>query len=192
MKWLSGLLLIINLAFISFIQWNKQFTDETKEVKPFPKKSEGEIKLLVTLPPVPEDPLPPAISAISQAHPATAEICAGCKKPAHTDHTRASPTLTTLKLADQLIQQPTENPARYWVYLPPAKTRAEMDRNIAELKKHHIKDYFTMQGAGPWKNAISLGVFHTDTAAHKVLATLHATGIKTAVMGKLESNENPE
>ena len=58
---------------------------------------------------------------------------------------------------------------------------------VSELKAHNIKDYFSVQDAGQWKGAISLGVFKTDKAARKAFDSLRAKGVKTAVMGELMS-----
>lgn len=187
MKWLFWLLLLANLMFFSFIQWGEILIGENNNLKHQSSLNEEKIKLLdapnAALPPL----LSSAVLATSQDQRAFTDVCLEWGEFSGTDSARATAALTTLKLADRLTQRQTEYAIGYWVYMPPAQTRVEMDNNIAELKTHNVKDYFTVQEAGPWKNAISLGVFKTDKAARKAFDSLRAKGVKSAVMGELMS-----
>lgn len=188
MKWLFWLLLLANLMFFSFIQWGEILTDENKNLKRQPLLNVEKIKLLDAPNAAPATSLPSSAAlATSQDPRAFTDVCLEWGEFSGTDSVRATADLTTLKLTDKLTQRQTEYAIGYWVYLPPAQTRAEMDKNIAELKTHNVKDYFTVQDAGPWKNAISLGVFKTDKAARKTFDSLRAKGLKTAAMGELMS-----
>ncbi|MDO9102562.1 MAG: hypothetical protein Q7J20_05685 [Candidatus Nitrotoga sp.] len=188
MKWLFWLLLLANLMFFSFIQWGELLTDENKNLKHQPSLNAEKIKLLDAPNGVPATSLPSsAVLATSQDQRAFTDVCLEWGEFSGTDSARATAALTTLKLADKLAQRQTEYAIGYWVYMPPAPTRAEMDKNIAELKAHNVKDYFTVQDAGPWKNAISLGVFKTEKAARKAFDNFRAKGVKTAMMGELMS-----
>ena len=188
MKWLFWLLLLANLIFFSFIQWGELLTDENKNLKHQPLLNAEKIKLLDAPNVAPATPLPSsAVLATSQDQRAFTDVCLEWGEFSGTDSARATAALTTLQLADKLAQRQTEYAIGYWVYMPPAHTRVEMDKNIAELKAHNVKDYFTVQETGPWKNAISLGVFKTEKAARKTFDSLRAKGVKTAMMGELMS-----
>ncbi|CAH1904570.1 conserved hypothetical protein [Candidatus Nitrotoga sp. HW29] len=188
MKWLIWLLLLANLMFFSFIQWGEILAGENKDLKHQPSLNAEKIKLQDVSNLTPTNSLPSsAVLATSQDQRAFTDVCLEWGEFSGNDSIRATAALTTLKLTDKLTQRQTEYAIGYWVYLPPAQTRVEMDNNIVELRTHNVKDYFTVQDAGPWKNAISLGVFKTDKAARKVFDSLRAKGVKTAVMGELMS-----
>jgi hypothetical protein len=187
MKWLFWILLLANLIFFSFIQWGEILIGENKDLKHKPPLYTEKIKLLGAPTAAPAPSLPSAVLATSQEQRAFTDVCLEWGEFSGTDSVRAAAALATLKLADKLAQRQTEYAVGYWVYMSPAKTRAEMDKNIAELKAHNVKDYFTVQDAGKWKGAISLGVFKTEKAARKVFDSLRAKGVKTALMGELMS-----
>jgi hypothetical protein len=71
----------------------------------------------------------------------------------------------------------------YWVYIPPLKTPADVDKKTGELKARGITDFYTMQDNDQWRNAISLGVFKTEEAANNHLAQLRQKGVRSAVAG---------
>ena len=188
MKWLFWLLLLANLIFFSFTQWGELLTGENQNLKHQPLLNAEKIKLLDAPNVAPAASLPAsAVLATSQDQRAFTDVCLEWGEFSGTDSARATAALTTLKLVDKLAQRQTEYAIGYWVYMPPAHTRVEMDKNIAELKAHNVKDYFTVQETGPWKNAISLGVFKTEKAARKTFDSLRAKGVKTAMMGELMS-----
>lgn len=183
MKWLFWLLLLANLIFISFIQWGDILVGENKSLKHQPPLNEEKIKLLGT---PNATPLSSELTT-SQDQQASNDVCLEWGEFSGTDSARATAALTSLKLAGRLTQRQSEYAIGYWVYMPPAKNRAEIDKNIAELKTHNVKSYFIVQDDGQWKKAISLGVFKTDKAARKALESLRAKGVKTAETGELMS-----
>lgn len=187
MKWLFWILLLANLMFFSFIQWGEILIDENQNLKHQSPLNVEKIKLLGAPTVAPAPSLSSDVLATSQDQRAFTDVCLEWGEFSGTDSVRAAAALTISKLTDKLTQRQTEYAIGYWVYLPPAQTRAEMDKNIAELKAHNIQDYFTVQDAGQWKGAISLGVFKTDKAARKVFDSLRAKGVKTAMMGELMS-----
>jgi len=77
-----------------------------------------------------------------------------------------------LQLGDKLSQRQIERNIGYWVYIPPIKDKAAIAQKIAQLKARGVKEYFIVSEAGPWQNAISLGVFKTQEAAQKFLDDL--------------------
>ncbi|MGA9666110.1 MAG: SPOR domain-containing protein [Gallionella sp.] len=103
------------------------------------------------------------------------------------DLARATAALSALQLGDKLSRRQVEQDIGYWVYIPPLKNRAAMNRKIAELKALGVTEYFVVQGAGHWQNAISLGVFKSRDAAQNFLNYLHSKGVHTAKVGERAS-----
>ncbi len=189
MKGLFWLLLLVNLVFFAFMQWGEILTGEGENRLNQPTLNAEKINLLeassaalVTVPP------PSDVPSSTQVQAASAPVCLEWGKFSGTDLVRASATLASLNLGSRLTQRQVEYNSGYWVYIPPAKTRAAVDKKIVEIKALGVGDYFIMQEPGKWHNAISLGVFKTGEAAHKFLDSLKVKGVKTAVAGERHSN----
>lgn len=103
------------------------------------------------------------------------------------DLTRAAADLSALQLGDKLSQRQVERDIGYWVYIPPLKNKAAANRKIAELKALGVTEYFVVQVAGRWHNAISLGVFKSREAAQNFLNYLRTKGVHTAKVGERAS-----
>ena len=196
MKWLFWLLLAVNAGLFAYMQWGKGLAAETAATVNQPPLNADKIKLL----PDPSDiqsTTALAATAVAASAPASA-VPLALANPSDTaclewgefsggDLKRANAALDKLNLGDQLTKQQVEYASGYWAYLPPSKTRAEIDRKIAQLKARGVADYFIVQQPGKWRNAISLGVFKTREAANKFVGKLSAKGIKTAAVGERAS-----
>jgi hypothetical protein len=71
--------------------------------------------------------------------------------------------------------------------MPPLKAKADVDRKVNELKALGVTEFFVVQDAGQWRNAISLGIFRTEDAAQAFLAKLKERGVRTAVAERREN-----
>ncbi|MDP1634941.1 MAG: SPOR domain-containing protein, partial [Gallionellaceae bacterium] len=100
------------------------------------------------------------------------------------DLARATQALEAMKLGDRLSQRIVEQNHGYWVYIPPLKNKAEVERKIEQLKVRGVEEYYVVQGEGTWLNAISLGVFKTEEAAQKYLAFLRSRTVVSARVGE--------
>jgi hypothetical protein len=129
----------------------------------------------------------PVVEAVKPVAPPKEANCAEWGQFAGEDLSRAREALETLKLGKDLSQHAIEQDHGYWVYLPPQKKRADVDKKIAQLKERGVKDYFIVQEKGKWLNAISLGVFKNAEAAEKFLATLRTKGVRSAKVGQRKS-----
>jgi hypothetical protein len=103
------------------------------------------------------------------------------------DLPRATAALSALQLADKLSQRQIERDVGYWVFIPPLKDKAAVNRKISELKALGIHEYFVIQTSGHGGNAVSLGVFKTRDAAQNFLRGLQAKGVRTAQVGERTS-----
>jgi len=98
----------------------------------------------------------------------------------------AQAALEALQLGDQVSSHDVQVVAGFWVYIPPLKNRAEAERKIAELERLGIKDYYAVEGQGPMRNAVSLGIFKTEEAANSYLEGLQKRGVRSARTGNRE------
>lgn len=76
--------------------------------------------------------------------------------------------------------------ANWWVYIPPASDRGEAERKLRQLAALGVQDYYLVDAEGPWRNAISLGVFKSEDAASAFLQGLRAKGVRSARVGSRE------
>jgi hypothetical protein len=98
----------------------------------------------------------------------------------------ARAALDALQLGDRVSSREVQVSAGFWVYIPPLRTRAEVDRKIAQLQKLGVQEYYAVEALGPMKNAISLGIFKTEDAANKFLDRLLQKGVRSARVGSRE------
>lgn len=202
-KRIVGVLLLANLALFGWMRWGQTLTVEAGGPALQAALRADKIRLLAwstasapaasAAPGLPLSPAPPAMppSAPVAAAPALvaktslqAANCAEWGEFSGRDLVRARQALAELKLGDSLTQRGVEYDRGYWVYMPPQKTRVDVERKIAQLKERGVNDYFVVQEEGEWHNAISLGVFRTEDAAQKFLATLRTQRVRTARVGE--------
>ncbi len=182
MKWLFGLLLLASLAFFAFMQWGLDGFGDNKNLQPQPPLLAEKIKLL------------PAITTSASSVPPTAlpavQAAAACMEWGDfsgNDLARVTAALSALKLGDNLTQRQIEHTIGYWVYLPPPNNSAEVVKEVAQIKKLGLSEYFIIQEEGKWQNAISLGVFKTAEAAHNFRDSVRAKGLESAKVGERTS-----
>lgn len=207
-KWIVGLLLLANLALIGWMRWGSALTVDANEAAAQAALNPDKIKLLalqpasapvsaaasasagmsLTLSPVssPANGSAPAASShVEATHVLQNDAnCAEWGEFSGDDLGHALQALSAMKLGDKLSQRSVEHNHGYWVYIPPMKRHSEVERKIAQLKERNVKDYFVVQEKGKWLNAISLGVFKTQEAAQRYLATLRTKDVRTAKVGE--------
>jgi SPOR domain len=212
-KWIVGLLLLANLALFGWMRWGSLLTVDADAVAVQAELNPDKIKLMgmqpvsapaaspppaspgiaLTLSPPPASSVPsapavvPVVSApvaVTLPAPPKGSNCAEWGEFSGDDLARAQQALAELKLGDRMTQRIIEHDHGYWVYIPPMKKRAEVEKKIAQLKEHGVQDYFVVQEKGKWLNAVSLGVFKTREAAQKYLETLRARKVLSAKLGE--------
>ncbi len=153
------------------------------------------IGMSLTLSQLPTPTLPASAPAVASAPVVPHELPKETKKPEETscaewgefsgtDLEHAQQALASLKLGERLAQHSVEHNHGYWVYIPPMRKRADVERKVAQLKERGVADYFVVQEKGKWFNAISLGVFRNKEAAQKYLAALRTKDVRTAKVGE--------
>jgi len=193
MRALFWILLSANVVFFAMMQWGGQLTADEHAVRAQPALHEDKISLLNAPQSSPTATLPaPAPIAPHHATPAQPAakpntLCFEWGEFSGTDLARATTALSALQLGDKLSQRQIEYNIGYWVYIPPIKDKVAIAKKIAQLKARGVKEHFVVQEAGPWLNAVSLGIFKTQEAAQKFFDDLHAKGVRSAQIGERAS-----
>jgi hypothetical protein len=228
MKWIFGLLLLVNVVFFAVMQWGHALTVDASNPPAQAELNADKIKIVglnvavpaepasvassvpeAVIPPVdsvapPEEVTPEPPVVVVPPHPKL--ICMEWGEFSGADLQRAEKALATMRLGDKLKQRIVEYASGYWVYLSPTRSVEQVKNKIALLKSLDINDYFVVQESGPWKNAISLGVFKTEESAQKYLVNVEALGLRGAkvderpsklkfvvfVLNRLESNASSQ
>ena len=85
-----------------------------------------------------------------------------------------------LAMGDRVSQRTAEKAVRWWVHLPAQRSREAALKKREELLAAGAPEAVVLQENGPWRHAVSLGVFSTEAAAEKRLAELKEKGVRTA------------
>lgn len=91
---------------------------------------------------------------------------------------RVRQRLEALAIGDRLSIRSVETPGWFMVYVPPFKTRAEVDRRADELRKAGVKELLVIGDNSPMRNGIALGSFKDQDLANRHAADLDRRGIK--------------
>jgi hypothetical protein len=186
MRLLFLALVLANLAFFAYAQ----FAGESAARNPVSQLevSAEKIKVLkASGRSAPDRVAPPATDASARTATAAPTACIEWGVFAGPAVARADTALARLELPQERVGRTVTDGSGYWVYVPPLKTKPETDRKVGELKALGVTDFFIVQDAGQWRNAISLGIFWTEEAAQGHLARLKERGVRSAVAERRDS-----
>jgi hypothetical protein len=94
------------------------------------------------------------------------------------DAFRAREAFASLQLGPRMTERRIEEITRYWVFFPPARDRKSAETRMAEVRRQGVNDLSIRPD-----NSISLGVFSTEEAARRFLASIEAKGVRGAEQG---------
>ncbi len=129
-------------------------------------------------------PVPVAPAAVSPVPAPTS--CVEWGLFAGSEVARADAALAALGLPAGTTQRRITEVDGYWLHMPPLKTKGEVDRKVGELKALGVAEFFVVTDAGPWRNAVSLGLFKNEDAAKSELERLRALGVRSAIVTRRE------
>lgn len=193
MRLLFLLLVLGNVAFYAW--WRYVAPPEAGDAAPLARQIEPDKLKVVSpedLPPpsplrkpvAPQAPMAPmAPVAAAPAAPAQPVACMEWGSFTLADAARAEKALEPLALGERVAQRRSEEVAGWWVFIPSQRNRQAAIRKAVELKTLGITEYFIMQEEGPYRWALSLGVFRSEEAARARLERLRALGVRTARVG---------
>lgn len=200
---MRALFLLLVLGNVAFFAWARYASppDAFADPAPLTRQIEPE-KIKVVTPnevpasapaPAPAARTPPANATTANAAPsapAPTPVALKCMEWGSftiADAPRAEKALEPLALGPRLAQRRTEETAGWWVFIPSQGTRAAAVRKAAELKALAIDDYFIVQEDGPYRWALSLGVFRNEDAAQARLVALRTQGVRSAQVAPRET-----
>lgn len=176
------LFLLLLLANVGLFAWWRLVAPLEASADPLPLERQIEPEKLKVIAP---SELPPVTA---RQAPATVSLkCIEWGSFTLADAPRAEKALEPLALGGRLAQRRTEEGAGWWVFIPPQGSRPAAVKKATELKTLSVEDYFIVQEEGPYRWALSLGVFRTEEAAQARLAALRAQGVRSAVVGARET-----
>ena len=183
------LFLLLVLANVAFFAWSRYVSPPDASADPLPLTRQIEPEKMKVVAPG-DLPAPPAARATPASTSAASAVAAKCLEWGSftlTDAPRAEKALEPLALGPRLAQRRTEETAGWWVFIPPQGNRAAAVRKASELKSLSIDDYFIVQEDGPYRWAVSLGVFRNEDAAQARLVTLRNQGVRSARVAPRET-----
>lgn len=175
MRALFLLLLLANVGFFAYAHWLRG-PDDSADLIPKLQVSPERIKIME----------PSGRGRTGSTTPAAA-ACLEWGLFAGSDVARADAAVASLALPGIIVQRAVTDAGGYWVYLPPMKTKAEIDKRIAALKARGVKDFYVVQEAGQWRNAISLGIFKSEDTARAMAAKLKESGVQGVALERREN-----
>lgn len=192
MRMLLLLLLLVNLGFFAYHHFLGG-TDEAaaqidalqispEKIVPVAVEAVSSVAISASL------PVPVALAAVSPV-PAPMPAPTSCAEWglfAGSEVARADAALAALGLPAGTTQRRVTEIDGYWVHMAPLKTKGEVDRKIGELKALGVAEFFVVTDAGPWRNAVSLGLFKNEDAAKSELERLRALGVRSAMVTRRE------
>ncbi len=185
MKIFFWLLVVVNVIFFTVMK-SAILDDAQSAPAPTPLHAE-KIALLNVAKPVAPASVPASAPLAASAVEAT---CFEWGEFSGADIDRVAKSLKELQLGDKLSQREVAHATGFWVYIAPQKDKAAVSEKLAQLKARGVTDYFVVQDAGEWLNAISLGVFKTRESAQNFLDGLRARDIRTAQLGEKSSKSH--
>lgn len=173
MKWLFGLVLLLNIVVAGWFGFFSGSREETS-AKPQSSTTNGSIVLLsereTAKPPAPEPraPEPPAqpigpVECYSLGAFRTNEEATGAVM-----QLKAQGWLSLARKADERV------PKGYWVFIPPSRNTADAKKTLREMHAANVDSFLITKG--PNTNAISVGIYSDRKYAEERRDELRAKG----------------
>lgn len=179
MRTLLLLLLLVNLGFFAY----HHYVGETDEAAAQIALLQISPEKIVSLAAETSSSVAPASVTASAPAPAA---CVEWGAFAGADVGRADAAIAALALPAGVTQRRVTDVDGYWVHMAPLKTKGEVDRKVGELKALGVEEFFVVQDPGPWRNAVSLGLFKNEEAAQAELDRLRQRGVRSALVTRRE------
>jgi hypothetical protein len=178
--WLVLLLLLANLAIAGYIFLQSGRGEGMRGHEPF---NAEQIRIL--------EPSAAGTEGSPEAQAQRAALCLEWGVLAAADVERARARLVALNLAEKVTLRTIPQPV-WWVYIPPLPNRQAAVAKLGELRALGLtdSDFSLMEEEGPYRNAVSLGLFSTEEAARSRLQALAARGVRSATVGSRPGGKN--
>lgn len=177
MRLLLLLLLLANLGFFAYHRYAGDSGDAAAQIAAL-QISPERIRTVAAA--------PASVPASGKPAPPPPAACVEWGPFGGPDVARADAALAALALPADAVLRQVSDVDGYWVHMAPMKTKAEVDRKLGELKALGVTDTFVVQDPGPWRNAVSLGLFKSEEAANAELERLRQRGVRSALVTRRE------
>ena len=167
MKWIVGTLLVLNLAvaglFMGRSHWPQAASDQHAAM------NVERLSLHNQSAPIQEDVPSPRV-AVAEA------LCVEWRGLNLVEFAQVREQLKAL--VGQRVMSFTEVPlnTRHWVIFPPLPSPQSATAKLNELAAAGVQDAFVVKD-GPWRNAISLGLYANDEAARRRVREVEDNGV---------------
>ena len=175
MRWVFLLLLTVNVGFGVFVYLRDKAPNPDAQLIALQMNADK----VQIVPPRPA-PAPAPVTASVRA------TCVEWGSFGAGELARAQGALDRLALGARARRVEVSVTAGYWVFIPPMRSQAAMERKAAELRNLGVDEYFPILDPGRWRYAISLGVFRSEEGATRYLAQLRQMGVRSATVGERE------
>ena len=177
MRWVFLLLLAVNIGFGVFVYFRDKAPNPDAQLIAMQMNAD---KVRIVPPRPPPAPAPVPVTASARA------TCIEWGGFGTGELTRAQGALDRLAFAARARRVQVSVTVGYWVFIPPQRSQAAMDRKITELKGLRVNEYFPVLDPGRWRYAISLGIFRSEEGATRYLSQLRQKGVRSATVGERE------
>jgi len=176
MKWVFFVLLAANLGLAAYAYVRERMPNPDAQL--LAQQMDADQIRIVAPRPAPA-PAPVAAAPV-------AGVCIEWGNFGAADLPKAQAALDALAFGERIRRTEVSVPTSYWIYIPPLKSKADMDRKSNELKERGVTEYSQILEPGRWRYAIALGVFRNEDGARKHLAMLRGKGVRSAQIGERE------
>ena len=166
MKWVVWILLAANLAIAGFFLGRDYWPQADSEQH----ASLNVERLSLRSPSAPAPRAPSASVATAEA------LCVEWRGLSHDEFSQVREQLKAM--AEERVMSFVEVPlsTRHWVIFPPLPSTEAAVAKLDELTAAGVQDAFVVKD-GIWRNAISLGLYATDEAAHRRVLEVESKGV---------------
>jgi hypothetical protein len=186
MKWLLGLLLLVNVGLLVY------FNLDVIAPKPAQMNAPINPEKLKILDQKALEAMPRKVAAVqvAAAVEAPATSCYEWGNFTASNLPSAQVALVKLGLEGVAKQADTDKAdRRFWVYYPPLKNAQLAQEKANEIKALGIGEIFVVQDS-QWRHAISFGLFQDEKLATNLLNDLQAKGVKGATKALRSPGKN--
>jgi hypothetical protein len=124
-----------------------------------------------------------AAASVAPAGPAPVVACTEIGNFTAAEARRFSSQLAERTPAIKFVRRETQEVASHMVYLPSLGSKEAADKKADEVRRLGISDFFVIQDSSALRYGISLGIFKTDEAAQRQVASLAKRGLSGAKVG---------
>lgn len=183
MKWLVGLLLLVNVALLGYSRLKAAHPVEIAVGHEPIAADQLRILTAEELASLPKKPAPTPVAPLPESQQAPGQTaCYEWGSFSTANVSRARNILEKFSLQSELKQTASQEATRYWIYIPPLASAEKAQAKMDEVRALGIEVAFIVQEP-EWRNAISLGVFKDEALATKLLQDMHGRGVKSAIKG---------